>query len=169
MNVISWETGESTIGDMPACADPFLARVVQRVNDAHCVHVAGGLLCPPCSVEVLALAHRTVGTALDWGDRDRANLYAKLAQEEADSVAHLRTADQAAAHAANAAACAAARAAAYDAAYAAYAAYAAAKGADGRLARAHAIIDRFLELTGITPTPPTPEVTEAAIRNMVSA
>ena len=28
MNVISWENGDTTISDMPSCADPMLAHVV---------------------------------------------------------------------------------------------------------------------------------------------
>ena len=33
MNVVSWESGDTTITDMPACADRLLARIVQQVND----------------------------------------------------------------------------------------------------------------------------------------
>jgi hypothetical protein len=62
MNVISWESGDAVITDLPACADEMLAKVVQQINDSHCDHRDGDLLCPPCSIEVLALAHRTVGT-----------------------------------------------------------------------------------------------------------
>lgn len=62
MNVISWENGDQQITDYPDCADPLLARIVQEVNDYYCTHHVTDLLCPPCSVEVLALAHRTVGT-----------------------------------------------------------------------------------------------------------
>jgi hypothetical protein len=63
MNVISWENGDTTITDLPACADVLLARIVQRVNDQLCTHRDGDLLCPACSLAVLALAHRTVGTS----------------------------------------------------------------------------------------------------------
>jgi hypothetical protein len=62
MNVVSWESGDTTITDLPACTDPMLARLVQHVNDHYCTHRDGDLLCPPCSVDVLGLAHRTVGT-----------------------------------------------------------------------------------------------------------
>lgn len=62
MNVISWENGDRKISDYPRCADRLLARLVQTINDHHCGHMDNNFLCPPCSVEVLALAHRTVGT-----------------------------------------------------------------------------------------------------------
>lgn len=73
MNVISWENGDTTISDMPSCTAEPLARMIQSVNDTYCQHLdqqprhGGGrgtvsLLCAPCSVEVLDLAHRTVGT-----------------------------------------------------------------------------------------------------------
>jgi hypothetical protein len=88
MNQISWENGDTIITDLPSCADPLLARVVQAVNDRYCTHRTGDLLCPPCSVAVLALAHRTVGTALAWTDDDRrVRLYVRLALDEAESVA----------------------------------------------------------------------------------
>lgn len=88
MNVISWENGDRQITDMPGCADPLLAQVVQQVNDTICTHRTGKLLCPACSLDVLALAHRTVGTALDgWSDADRKRLYVRLALDEAMSVA----------------------------------------------------------------------------------
>jgi hypothetical protein len=77
MNVISWENGDTTITDYPGCADPFLARVVQIVNDHQCTHREKDLLCAPCSVEVLDLAHRTVGTG--DGDRARMRVWARLA------------------------------------------------------------------------------------------
>lgn len=38
MNLVSWENGDTTITDMPACVDPLLARIVQRVNDTICTH-----------------------------------------------------------------------------------------------------------------------------------
>lgn len=81
MNVISWESGDTFITDYPDCSDRFLARLVQMFNDSVCSpsHGAGftvapckcgcgkgteiSLLCAECSVEALALAHRTVGTA----------------------------------------------------------------------------------------------------------
>lgn len=86
MNVISWESGDATITDFPGCADPFLARVVQRVNDTICTHRDGDLLCSPCSLDVLALGHRTVGTTLDLSDADRARVYVEIAVEQAESV-----------------------------------------------------------------------------------
>jgi hypothetical protein len=50
MNAVSWENGDTTITDLPACADPLLARIVQRVNDKICTHRDGDLLCPSCSI-----------------------------------------------------------------------------------------------------------------------
>lgn len=85
MNIVSWENGDTEITDLPACADPLLARVVQRVNDEICSY--GDLLCPDCSEQVLDLAHRTVGTALDMSDAERARAYVRLALDEAESVA----------------------------------------------------------------------------------
>ena len=78
MNVISWENGDSTITDFPSCSDPFLAKMVQRINDNICTHtfptpvgltsqgvtLSVRALCSECSVKVLDLAHRTVGTHL---------------------------------------------------------------------------------------------------------
>lgn len=76
MNVISWENGDAHITDFPVCVAKPLARMVQEVNDNYCTHSttiigaaatsAVSLLCPPCSIDVLALAHRTVGTAEDY-------------------------------------------------------------------------------------------------------
>jgi hypothetical protein len=182
MNVISWENGDATISDMPDCADLFLAKVVQRVNDKHCRHVVDGLLCPPCSVEVLALAHRTVGTNI--GDTAR-GARVQIAREEANSVAHLRTYDAAttaatyAAYAAYAARTTAATDAyaadaayaAADAAYAYAAADAAADAADVaaavRIRRAHHVIDRFYELTVLTEHATPADVTEHAVARML--
>ena len=142
MNVISWENGDSRISDMPDCTHPFLSRVVQRLNDSICEHRDGDLLCADCSVIVLGLAHRTVGTA--DADPD-GRVMVRIAAEEAQRVAHLNsdprvqaaidaalawadTPTAAAAYAANAAAgrvvanAAAGRVVAHAAAYAAYAA-----------------------------------------------
>jgi hypothetical protein len=62
MNVISWENGDKRITDFPACADEFLTGRVQALNDWYCTHRDGDLLCPACSVVVLDVAHRIVGT-----------------------------------------------------------------------------------------------------------
>lgn len=218
MNVISWESGDSTITDFPACADPFLARVVQRVNDGICTHRDGDLLCPACSIKVLDLGHRTVGTALDISPAARALIYVEIAVEEAESVlgyttderprqacalvrrylagenvspVALRDAASAAAYDAAASAAAASAYAAYAAsAYAAYAdadaeasayadaayvaaasayaeASAAARVGGGRLARAHRIIDRFEELSGVKAAPAEMAVAEAAYVQML--
>lgn len=83
MNVISWENGDKTITDFPPCSDRVLARIVQYVNDTICTHRGGDdeeLLCPQCSVKVLALAHRTVGTAIPFKSvEEAARLYLTLA------------------------------------------------------------------------------------------
>jgi hypothetical protein len=93
MNVVSWESGDSTITDLPACADTFLAKVVQRVNDKICVHRDGSdLLCPECSLTVLDLGHRTVGTsAHGLSPAQIARVYVTIAVEEAESVLGLTT------------------------------------------------------------------------------
>ena len=88
MNVISWENGDSRISDMPDCTHPLLARVVQRLNDSICEHRDGDLLCADCSVIVLGLAHRTVGTA--DADPD-GRVMVRIAAEEAQRVAHLNS------------------------------------------------------------------------------
>lgn len=87
MNVISWENGDTTITDFPACADQMLASIVQNVNDTYCMHRDGDLLCPACSVEVLDLAHRVVGSA---GFAGRV-VWVRLACFAARRVAHLNT------------------------------------------------------------------------------
>ena len=88
MNVISWENGDSRISDMPDCTHPFLSRVVQLLNDSICAHRDGDLLCADCSVIVLGLAHRTVGTA--DADPD-GRVMVRIAAEEAQRVAHLNS------------------------------------------------------------------------------
>ena len=88
MNVISWENGDSRISDMPDCTHPFLSRVVQRLNDSICEQRDGDLLCADCSVIVLGLAHRTVGTA--DADPD-GRVMVRIAAEEAQRVAHLNS------------------------------------------------------------------------------
>jgi hypothetical protein len=148
MQVISWENGDATITDMPDCADPVLARIVQNVNDNICTHRDGDLLCPDCSIQVLALAHRTVGTGAPAG-LDRRIVWVRLAADQARQVLHLagnRPAALAAIEAAeawaskpdSAAAAAAAYAATADAADAAYAATAAAVAAVAAAAAAAA-------------------------------
>ena len=185
MNVISWENGDSRISDMPDCTHPFLSRVVQRLNDSICEHRDGDLLCADCSVIVLGLAHRTVGTA--DADPD-GRVMVRIAAEEAQRVAHMNsdprvqaaidaalawadTPTYAAAYAAYAAADAAADAyaayAADDAAYAAAAYAADAAAAAGRVEQTERIIDRFRALTGHDTTAPDPTVTAQAITRML--
>jgi hypothetical protein len=92
MNVISWESGDKTITDLPACADQMLAKLVQRVNDGICTHRDGDLLCPACSVLVLDLAHRTVGTGtFEMSELDRRRSWVAVAADQARQVAHLNT------------------------------------------------------------------------------
>ena len=184
MNVVSYENGDTTITDMPACADPLLARIVQRVNDSICTHRDGDLLCPSCSVKVLALAHRTVGTG-GLVDLDRRRVWVWVAADQARAVLHLVTSpkalaaieaaeawadDPSAENRANAYAAYAAAAVAYGANAAAYAAYdAAATTADSSLALAHRAVDRFYALTGLTEHAPDPERTAVALASMTGA
>jgi hypothetical protein len=96
MNVVSWENGDTVITDLPDCSDFLLSRIVQRVNDVYCTHGKsrrlrlGELLCARCSVKVLDLAHRTVGTsAHGLSDLDLQRLYVRLACRVAREVVHL--------------------------------------------------------------------------------
>lgn len=91
MQVVSWESGDTIITDLPSCADPMLARIVQRLNDSYCPHSGGGaFLCPACSIEVLALAHRTVGTSQHGlSDAELRRVYARVACRLAREVVHL--------------------------------------------------------------------------------
>jgi hypothetical protein len=178
MNVISWENGDSRISDMPDCTHPFLSRVVQRLNDSICEQRDGGLLCADCSVIVLGLAHRTVGTA--DADPD-GRVMVRIAAEEAQRVAHMNSdprvqaaidaalawADTPTAAAAYAANAAAGRVVAYAATRATHAAYAAAYAAAGRVEQTERIIDRFRALTGHDTTAPDPTVTAQAITRML--
>jgi hypothetical protein len=92
MNVVSWENGDTTITDYPACADRMLAAVVQRVNDTYCAHRDADLLCAACSIDVLALAHRTAGSAdVPLTDEQRRVVWVKLACLAARDVAHMST------------------------------------------------------------------------------
>ena len=177
MNVISWENGDSRISDMPDCTHPFLSRVVQLLNDSICAHRDGDLLCADCSVIVLGLAHRTVGTA--DADPD-GRVMVRIAAEEAQRVAHLNSdprvqaaidaalawADTPTAAAA-AAAAAAGRVVAYAATRATHAAAYAAYAAAGRVEQTERIIDRFRALTGHDTTAPDPTVTAQAITRML--
>lgn len=71
MNVLSWENGDKRITDMPSCTPRPLASMVQLVNDRLCTHITEEtdprtgenirVLCAPCSVTMLRLAHNTVG------------------------------------------------------------------------------------------------------------
>jgi hypothetical protein len=82
MNVISWENGDTTITDYPPCVARPLARLVQAVNDTICHHRVGDMLCPECSMMVLDLAHRTVGTFLSTHEQRAAWLSELLASPE---------------------------------------------------------------------------------------
>jgi len=172
MNLISWENGDTTITDLPGCSDPMLARIVQRINDSICTHRDGDLLCPACSLIVLELAHRTVGTGtLTLTDQERRVIWVKIAIDQARQVQHLvparhkTQADNALTAAENwaqnpsdrtATATAAAYAAAYAATAAAYAYADAAYAADAvgavretgaRLSLTYRAFDLFEELT----------------------
>jgi len=96
MNVVSWESGDTTITDMPACADGVLARIVQQANDSICTHRDGDLLCPTCSVKVLDLAHRIVGTGTHPLTKlDRCRAWVRVAADQARQVMHLTSAPEA--------------------------------------------------------------------------
>src|SRR5690606_23326953 len=90
MNVLSWENGDTTITDLPACSDPMLGLIVQGVNDSICRHRGDDLLCPECSIKVLDLAHRTVGTGtLDLSELDRRRVWVRVAADQARQVLDL--------------------------------------------------------------------------------
>ena len=193
MNVVSWESGDTTITDMPACADRVLARIAQRVNDMICTHRDGDLLCPSCSVLVLDLAHRTVGTGtVALTEMELRRVWVRIAADQARQVAHLNpdprvmaaikaaegwcdgtvTAEQCrqAAYAAYNAANAANANAAYNAANAAYAnaacVDAANADADDQLKLAHRAIDVFEQHTGFKAGRPDPVVVTRAVEQM---
>ena len=184
MNVVSWESGDTTITDMPACADAVLARIVQRVNDSLCTHRDGDLLCPACSVLVLDLAHRTVGTGtVALTDTERRRVWVRIAVDQARQVAHLNpdprvmaaieaadgwcdgTVTAGRCRVANVAAVAAA-AYANAAAHATYDAYAAAADAADRLKLAHRAIDVFEQWTGFKAGTPDPVIVTRAVEQM---
>ena len=169
MNVVSWESGDSTITDLPACADRVLARIVQRVNDSICTHRDGDLLCPTCSVKVLDLAHRIVGTGTHpLTELERQRVWVRVAADQARQVLHLTSAPEALAAieaaegwcdgTVTAKQCRIA-AAAYAAADAAYAAE--------RLQLAHRAVDVWCEWAGFTPTTPEPVIITKAIEQML--
>jgi len=96
MNVVSWESGDTTMTDMPACADRLLARIVQQANDSICTHRDGDLLCPTCSVKVLDLAHRIVGTGTHpLTELERRRAWVRVAADQARQVMHLTSAPEA--------------------------------------------------------------------------
>lgn len=89
MQVVSWEQGALDVTDKPDCADPVLTCIVQQVNDKMCARRDGRLLCPECSVAMLALADRTVGTRMtNRPAREAAMVHAQLAVEQAEKVVH---------------------------------------------------------------------------------
>ena len=184
MNVVSWESGDTTITDMPACADRVLARIAQRVNDMICTHRDGDLLCPSCSVLVLDLAHRTVGTGtVALTEMELRRVWVRIAADQARQVAHLNPDPRvmAAIKAAEgwcdgtvtAEQCRQAAYAAYNAANAANAAYANAAcvdaanaDADDQLKLAHRAIDVFEQHTGFKAGRPDPVVVTRAVEQM---
>ena len=166
MNVISWENGDTEITDLPACADPMLARIIQYRNDQHCPDTRRGLLCPSCSVEVLALAHRTVGTSSHGlGVPELEEVWTQVAADQVVQVAngipfyvHVASSDLAdlkSGHLGNAE-----WLTAHIHLFAAWAA------PERAMELAHRAIDVFCELTGVQPSPVAPDVTATAIENM---
>ena len=90
MNVISWENGDTIITDFPECSDGLLTHITQRINDQICTHRDGDLLCPECSLIVLKLSHRTVGTGtLGLTDTERRVIWVRIAADQARQVQHL--------------------------------------------------------------------------------
>jgi hypothetical protein len=175
MNMISYENGDSTISDMPSCTDRVLARIVQRVNDTYCRHTVDGMLCPACSIVVLDLAHRTVGTGgMVLAPDARRRVWVAIAADQARQVLHLArdqakaeryiviaekyatTGEKPAAYAASDASDASATHAAYDASDA------------SRLQLAHRAIDLFQQLTGHNATNIPPAAVHAAYTQMVT-
>lgn len=85
MNVLSWENGDATITDTPACTDQMLAVYVQELNDllatvptdtfdpeeGDVIHVVPA----EQAVKVLAIAHRTVGSG-ELDDETKGNAIA---------------------------------------------------------------------------------------------
>ena len=184
MNVISWESGDTIITDMPACADQVLALIVQRVNDKICTHRDSGLLCSACSVKVLDLAHRIVGTGTHpLTALERQRVWVRVAADQARQVLHLTSAPEALAaiEAAEgwcdgtvtaeqcriAATAAAAYAEAANAAAAAANAANAVANAAERLQLAHRAVDVWCEWAGFTPTAPEPVIVTKAIEQML--
>jgi hypothetical protein len=90
MQIVSWQTGSAVAIDNPACADPVLAHVVRYTNDTMCATRDGKMLCPECSLAILGLADRTVGTRMvDRPAREEAFVHAQLAVEQAEQVESL--------------------------------------------------------------------------------
>jgi hypothetical protein len=90
MNAISWENGDITLTDMPSCADEVLAHIVQDVNDNICAHRDEDLLCPTCSMLVLNLAYRIVGTGTHpLTALERQQVWVRVAADQARQVLHL--------------------------------------------------------------------------------
>lgn len=93
MNVVSWMNGDTKITSFPDCSDPLLTRIVQSVNDTICTHTHAldrQFLCPACSVKVLELAFRTVGTGtLSLTQHEREEVWVRVALDQARSVQHL--------------------------------------------------------------------------------
>lgn len=174
MNVISWENGDKEISDLPACADEYLATLVQSVNDDYCGHTeeiddfGPALLCADCSVKVIELAHRTVGTAgadpeilrqiaLEIFREDESCLHAcayyrrRLGEDVLATWGFTQTIDHVAYHQSVA-----------ESGYYSQSSY-----AEALLALAHKVIDRFEELTGRKAEPVAPEVTRQAVEKML--
>ncbi|MGH7743323.1 MAG: hypothetical protein ACREQ5_00675 [Candidatus Dormibacteria bacterium] len=67
MQILSWERGDPAFSQFPNCTAYPLAVLMQGLNDWVCRN--WDLLCPDCSMNVLRLAHDTVGTATPPPDR----------------------------------------------------------------------------------------------------
>ncbi|WP_201799322.1 hypothetical protein [Subtercola vilae] len=184
MNLVSWENGDTTITDYPACSDRMLSQIVQVVNDR--LADSDGRLSAANSIIALDLGHATVGTtAHTLTAVELQVVYVRCAVLAARKVLHLdetgealgwieaaeRWADDPIDANKPAAAYAYATYSAYaSAAYAAYAAsatYSATYSAsDYKVSLAWEVIDLFKKLTGTESPTPNPEAVATAVTKM---
>lgn len=171
MNVISWENGDTTITDYPACSDPMLALLVQSVNDG--LADEEGFLSPANSIIALELGHATVGTT--GHDLDLAVVYRACVEDALRYFPHTFE-DMLASHRALHLMDVAVDEADEDEpnenmAYWAAMAIEHASSTGGRYMRpvvAEWTIEKFKSLTGTTSTTPDPSVTACAVEKMLA-
>ncbi len=138
MNVISWENGDEIITHYPINVYTKLSSMIQIVNDLICSHRNGNFLCPDCSIKVLHLAHKAVGTDILTTDPNRLNLannlHTRMNRFIVDYVYEARVGFIL---------------------------------KDNGYAAAESIIDDVWAYIGETPTEPNPEIVETAIKKMM--